>query len=196
MTVVFVFGDIGSGKTEFCADLAELGARVISSDSLVAELYSNDIAMLNEIEELFGRNLRQPDGTADKKLIAELVFKDSLLREKLEAVIHPRVARLLQRELSQSSASVVIYEASALKQTSDTSLADVLVEVVADESLRRQRLADRGMNLCDIDARIRSQSDDLTRMDRRDVVVSNNEGPEELKREAQRLFSVWSAPHD
>jgi dephospho-CoA kinase len=195
MPVIFVFGNIGSGKSEFCADLRDLGATVIDADALVASLYETDHEMVSQIEFLLGLALRHPDGSVDKQTIALKVFADASLRADVESIVHPRVAERLKQILLASSADVVIYEVSALKETSDTTLADLLVEVVADVAIRRNRLLARGMSATDAEARIRAQEADASRNRRRDVVVTNNGSREELMSQAQRLYEAWFA-HD
>ena len=194
--MVFVFGDIGSGKSALCADFARLGANVISSDEIVAELYLQDEGMVRDVESALKVSVRDVEGNVDKRRIAEAIFVDPSARALVEAVVHPRVARALRERLMESKSLVTVYEVSALKRTSDTSSADVLVRVVADDDIRLERLMSRGMTRTDARKRMASQAEDSTRMDVQDVTVSNNGTREELFREAERLMAAWSHARD
>ena len=193
---MFVFGDIGSGKSSFCAELAKQGASVISSDDIVADLYRSDTEMVGEIEEILEMSVRDSDGNVDKRRIADKIFADAALRERVERVVHPRVTARLQAKFRETLGTVVVYEVSALKRDADTSAADVLVEVVADDAVRLHRLMARGMAAEEARLRMASQAADTSRMNRRDLTVVNNGSREELMSEARRLYAAWSASRD
>lgn len=196
VTVVFVFGDIGSGKSAFCAELGKRGALVISSDALVADLYRNDAEMVSLIETAVGQTLRNSDGDVNKQRIADVIFSSAEIRTAVEAIVHPRVQAAFKTRLESVTTPVVVYEVSALKTASDLSAVDVLVEVVAPDDVRLARLVARGMTRAAAIARMKSQAEDITRNRRRDVVVQNSGSLAELSVEAQRLYELWSHSHD
>ena len=129
MTVVFVAGDIGAGKSSFCAALGALGAAVISSDELVSEIYAEDAGVIQSLENALGVDLRVSSGELNRAKLAELVFASPTARGLVEAIVHPIVATRLRQRLLLESAPLVAYEVTALKTTTDTSLADVVCEI-------------------------------------------------------------------
>jgi dephospho-CoA kinase len=71
---------------------------------------------------------------------------------------------------------------------------DALVVVVADESLRKNRLAhERGMSNADIVARMRAQASPEEQEANADLVVRNNGNIAQLTREAERVWLELSA---
>lgn len=191
MTVVFVSGDIGSGKSSFCEALQELGANWISSDQLVAQIYREDLEVIAELETATGRNLRGADGLLDKALLASAIFGDADVRVAVESIVHPRVHALFVAELADSTADLVVYEVTALKTTTDTSLADVVCEVVAQPQVRIERLLAKGYTRADAETRIAAQLNDKSRRHDADVIVENSGSPSDLRAVAQGLYAQW-----
>jgi len=65
---------------------------------------------------------------------------------------------------------------------------DLLIVVHCDDRLRRERLAERGMSLGDIEARMAAQAPVEVLEQRADIVVDNNGTLEELAQEADRVW--------
>lgn len=196
MTVVFVAGDIGAGKSSFCEELSALGAVVISSDELVSEIYAEDAGVIESLEAALGVGLRTASGELDRAKLAEMLFGSSTARASVEAIVHPLVAAKLRSRLAQEAAELIVYEVTALKYTTDTSAADFVCEVVAPAELRLQRLVERGYSADEAKHRIDSQSHDASRRHEVDLVVDNAGDRLQLKAIAQRLFSEWTGSHD
>lgn len=191
MTVAFVSGDIGSGKSSFCEALQGLGATWISSDGLVAEIYRKDPTVIAELETALGQNVRDPSGELNRSVLAAAIFSDSAARSSVEAIVHPRVQRMFQEKLSAAATALVVYEVTALKTTTDTSAADVICEVVAQPEVRIERLLAKGYTRDEAAARIAAQLNDTSRRHDVDVIVDNSGSIEDLHAAAQRLYAQW-----
>jgi dephospho-CoA kinase len=191
MAVVFVTGEIGAGKSSFCAALRDLGADVISADDIVSDVYENQPDVLARIEQSLGARVRHPNGSLDREALANLIFSSPDKRRAVEAIVHPKVSEVLLSHLNASTAPVTVYDVPIVRQRSG--VADVMVNVVAPESVRLERLVSRGMSADDAKARITTQADDKTRVQDFDVIIENVGSPEELKQRAQQLFSEWAS---
>lgn len=196
MTVVFVTGDIGAGKSSFCAALGALGAAVISSDELVSEIYAEDAGVIESLEGALGVQLRDPAGELNRAKLAELVFASPTARGAVEAIVHPLVAARLRRRLSLESSPLIAYEVTALKTTTDTALADVVCEVVASPDVRLRRLVARGYTEAEALQRIQAQLDDPTRRHDVDVIADNSGDQQKLNELAASLYLQWTGRHD
>jgi non-canonical purine NTP pyrophosphatase (RdgB/HAM1 family) len=86
-------GGLASGKTTVARLLAERGCTVVDADHLVAELYRPGEPGARVVEELFGGEFLQSDGSVDRKKLASRVFADDLARKRLETAIWPLVRR-------------------------------------------------------------------------------------------------------
>ena len=191
MTVVFVSGLIGAGKSEFCSCLHQAGADVVSADDLVANLYADD-DWCAKLELVLGSVFRDRQGFFDKSKLAQTVFNNPDLLEKLEKFIHPQVQNELRQMISESEASVFVYEIPILRTTTDTSLADVIVLVEAPREVRLDRLISRGMSSADAEQRMLTQEQDSLRQSFADVIINNDGSPQELLQNAKVLFEKWN----
>jgi dephospho-CoA kinase len=96
---VALTGGIASGKSTVAALLAAFGAVSIDFDVLARKAVEPGAKGFEEVCELFQNKVLRPDGSLDRALIAQKVFKDSGLRLALEAIIHPIAWRLMLQEL-------------------------------------------------------------------------------------------------
>lgn len=190
MTVVFVSGLIGAGKSEFCSYLHQAGAEVVSADELVSNLY-DDNDWCNELELILGSEFRDRQGRFDKAKLAQTVFNQPDLLEKLEKFIHPQVQTQLRNLISQSKATVFVYEIPILRTSTDTSLADVIVLVEAPREVRLSRLIARGMSPADAEQRMLTQEQDSSRQSFADVIINNEATPQDLLLKANELYEKW-----
>ncbi len=179
VSVVFVSGGLGSGKTLFTQLCAKHGARVLNADEIVKDLYSTDPQMLNELQEILGPEIVDQDGEVDKKLIASLIFSNDALRQKVEAVIHPRVQKRLLNE--SKSTDLLVYEIPVLNSRTNLSLANYVVYVEAPEGLRLERAVERGMDFEDAKSRIEVQRSN-TYVPENAILIQNSGSVDELEK--------------
>ena len=84
-------GGIGSGKSTVAAMLVEQGAALIDADAISRACTAAGGAALPAIAREFGPQLIAADGALDRAAMRELVFRDPGARQRLEAIVHPRV---------------------------------------------------------------------------------------------------------
>lgn len=186
MSVIFVTGRIGSGKSVFTKCLQDLGATVVDADKIVAELYEKNPQMVAEIEKVLGRSIRDHSGNVNKEIIAQQIFADDELRKNIERIIHPLVRKEMESSISKSN-GVYVYEIPVVTADTDLKLATKIVVIDAPEELRRKRLIQRGMHLADIDARIASQSRNQVQI-KDAIYISNTSSLEDLKQAAHSIY--------
>ena len=97
--VVTLTGGIGSGKSTVAALLARLGATVIDADAIVHELQAPGSPLVEEIAGAFGAGVVDASGALDRRALADLVFREPRARERLEALVHPKVGAEFARRL-------------------------------------------------------------------------------------------------
>ena len=86
MKVIGVTGGVGAGKSEILTYIAEnWDAAVVETDEVGYLVMRPGKSCFAPIVELFGPGILQEDGTLDRAKIAELVFGDKELLEKLTA---------------------------------------------------------------------------------------------------------------
>lgn len=95
------------------------------------------------IVELFGPGILQEDGTLDRTRIAQMVFEDKKLLEKLNAIVHPAVKKYIRKAIQreeENETDFFIVEAALLIEDKYDEICDELWYIYADEETRTERL--------------------------------------------------------
>jgi dephospho-CoA kinase len=195
MLLVGLTGGIGSGKSTVAAMLEVKGAVVFDADEFARQAVANGTHGFRHVVETFGRRVVGGDGELDRAKLASIVFEDPEDRGRLEAIVHPEVARLLHESLEpfRDTDRVVVYAVPLLVENHLESMFDVVVVVTAPEHIRVDRLTRRGMSGDDARARIRAQLSDAERVAVAGEVVANAGTEAELTKRVDRLWSELDA---
>lgn len=141
MKIVGVTGGIGSGKTQFCNYLAELGAYVFNADSVAKELMISDENVVNAIKKVFGAEAYLTDGQLNKPYLAHQAF--ALKRsDELNKIVHPAVYAETERQTKRAKKqgfALFIKEAALLLQNGRPALYDYVVWIDASVDIRLKR---------------------------------------------------------
>ena len=185
---VIVTGLIGSGKSAVCALLRERGIPVYDSDSRTKRLYDRRPALVDAMEKAVGTPLRGKDGALDRKRMAGIIFSDSSVREKVEAVVYPAVLADFKRWKSRQKGApfVVLESAVALSKPIFDALAQAVVLVDAPPEVRLARVMRR--DSLDAEAVMRRMAAQRIPMDRVDVILSNDGDVQALSAAVSRVF--------
>lgn len=188
-----VTGGIGAGKSTFVALLAERGAQVIDADVIARDILKPDEPAWHSVVDQFGDEILSPASMQiDRARLAQIVFNDRNKLAALNAITHPAIFSRIADDLDRlrNTDAIVILDAAIIVESGLHKTMDVLIAVLADDEVRKQRLRTRrGMTLEDIEARIASQSDqeELGRI--ADIVVRNDGDLETLAKEADRVWT-------
>ena len=195
MLLVGLTGGIGSGKSTVAAMLERRGAVVLDADEFARRALDPGRPGHARVVEEFGSSVVGPDGSVDRAALAGTVFGDPDARRRLEAIVHPEVARLLQDALEpyRDTDRVVVYAVPLLVENHLESMFDLVVVVTAPEEVRIRRLVARGIAEDDVRARIRAQLSDSERQAVADVVVANDGSRDDLNRRVETLWEELRA---
>ena len=192
MLVIGLTGGIGTGKSEVARLLQSLGASVISADEVGHEAYAPDSESWREVVDTFGKEILQPSGEIDRQKLGAIVFSDPQQLEKLNAIMHPRMARMVAdriQVLRDQGASTVVVEAALLFEAGWDSLVDeVWTTDSSVESVVERLQARNGMDEKEARRRIDSQMDPAERIERSDLVVDNSSDVSALE---QTVMALW-----
>lgn len=180
MFLIGLTGGIGTGKSRVAALLQELGAVVISADQLAREVVEPGQPAYQAIVERFGKEFLQPDGTLDRRRLAELVFSDEQARKDLEAIVHPQVrqasaAKLEELRKRPQPPEVVVLEIPLLFETGrEADFDEIWVVTAAEETaVKRAALRDSAAE-AHIRARMQAQLPVQEKARRAHVVIDND----------------------
>jgi dephospho-CoA kinase len=91
MTRIAITGGIATGKSYVARRLREAGVPVIDADVLAREVIAPGSRGLEAVVARFGQGVLAPDGSLDRKRLADIVFADEDARRDLEQIVHPAV---------------------------------------------------------------------------------------------------------
>lgn len=185
-------GGIGAGKSTVAALLAERGALVIDADAVTRDLQRPGQPVYSAIVECFGAEVTAPDGSLDRRALAEVVFADPAALAELEALTHPAVAAAIAERLAAAAGGaeeVVVLDIPLLLETSHYRVDGVVVVDCPTELAVRRLVEGRGMAEGDVRARMARQATRKERLARADFVIDNGGPPERLASEVERVWT-------
>ncbi len=174
MKTIGLTGGIGSGKSTVSKIFKTLGVPVFNTDLEARKLFS-DYEVKNEIVQQFGKEVFV-NNTFDRSKMAALVFNNKSALEKLNAIVHPRVAKQFEKWASTHSKLDYIIKESAIifEYNIDKSL-DSTILVLAPIEVRIRRVMQRdNMPEQSIRDRINNQMPDQEKIKRASYIINNN----------------------
>jgi len=139
VVAVGLTGGIGAGKTTALGLFGELGARTLSADRIVHDLYRQR-GLSADIAAHFGQHVLDERGLVDRSKLADEVRGRVDRLRWLESLTHPRVTKRIRRQIKAApSGTVLVVEVPLLFEADLAGLFDMVVTVEAGEEARRRR---------------------------------------------------------
>ena len=92
MRKIGITGGIGSGKSKVLDFLSVVcGAVICQSDLVAHQVQLPGEKCYQKVVETFGKEILNPDGTIDRKILGRIVFDQPEKLQKLNAIVHPAV---------------------------------------------------------------------------------------------------------
>jgi len=184
-------GGIGSGKSEVSRRLAAQGAVLIDADQISREMVEPGTSGLAEIVTEFGPDVLLADGSLNRPRLGEIIFGDPAMREKLNAIVHPRVrARSQELEDAAEESAIVVQDVPLLTENYLVSLFDLVVVVDVPPRLQLDRLVkNRDMTREQAKSRIEAQASRADRLAIASIVIDNSGSLAELDRQVGDLWT-------
>ncbi len=190
-------GGIGSGKSEVSRRLAACGAVLIDADLAAREVVAPGTQGLASIAATFGAGVLREDGSLDRERLGAIVFSDTAMRAKLNAIVHPLVAEWMgaaEHAAIQAAAPgedlVVVHDIPLLAENRRASDFDLVVVVDAPPDIRLDRLVGRrDMTAAQARDRLAAQASREQRLAVADIVIDNSGSLADLDR---RVADLWA----
>jgi len=178
-------GGIGSGKSTVAHLFGERGAVVIDADDVARQVVAPDGPAHAAVVDRFGPAVVSPDGSIDRPALAAVVFGDEASLADLNAIVHPAVADVMARRLSEGDGPdrVVVAVVPLLVEV-DWQMADAVVVVDCATEVALARLVEgRGMTEDEVRRRMAAQATRAERRARADRVIVNDGSWDDLHRQ-------------
>ena len=189
MEIIGITGGVGAGKSMLLSYIEDhYPCRVIYADLAAKQLQEKGSDCYSQLIELLGESVLCEDLSIDKGKMAQRIFADECLLEKVNAIIHPAVKQYIlaeiQKEQTAGRVDYFFIEAALLIEEHYDEICDELWYIYADEPARRKRLASaRGYTKTKTDAIMKSQLTEETFRRYCKVVINNSGTPQEAYRQ-------------
>ncbi|AGA29510.1 dephospho-CoA kinase [Singulisphaera acidiphila] len=198
--VIGIIGEMGGGKSQVAAFMAERGALVLDADAVGHSLLTQR-PVREQVVDRFGTSILAPASetdpesppSIDRGILGALVFAQPALLGDLETILHPRMQvtfeKAIARAQRQGKVSAVVLDAAILFEAGWDSLCDIVLYVDAPRPQRLARLVEtRGWTEEKLALRERAQSAPEEKRRQADLVLVNDGGLDRLKEEVNRFW--------
>lgn len=170
-----ITGGIGSGKSTVSQIFATLGIPVYIADIESKRLTDTSPVIKEKLITLFGPNL-YPDNKLDKKKLASLIFNNKEYLEKVNAIIHPEVAKDFQNwVIKHKNHKIIVKEAAILFESGFNTFVDKTIMVYTPLEMRIERTMKRdNADRENVMNRIKNQMPDEEKAKLSDFVIVND----------------------
>lgn len=171
-------GGIASGKSTVAQAFADLGVPVLDADQVSRDVVAPGTPGLAAVIAEFGNEFLSAEGGLDRRALREHVFREPAQRQRLEALLHPRIRDAMRDWRDNLQAAYGILMVPILIEGGFDQLCDriLVVDLPAQEQIRRLRQRD------DITAELAhnmlaAQATREQRLQRADDVIDNSGPP-------------------
>ena len=188
MKIIGLTGGIGSGKTTVAKVFSELGIAVYISDVEAKALMNRSKIIRRKLIALFGEEAYK-DNLLNRPFIANKIFNDAQLLNKINSIVHPKVGHHFNRWLKKQKGAYVIKESAILFESGGDAYCDFTILVTAPKDVRIKRVIERDNTSKEkVQAIIDSQLSDTIKRDKADFIIEN-ESLSEMKRQVQNIHN-------
>jgi len=182
-------GQTGAGKSAVSRYFASHGFGVIDADAAARAVVQPGTPCLQAIAEQFGREMLLPDGTLNRRKVADLIFHDADAKQRYEALIFPFITTYIRnaaQELAENGHSGILLDAPTLFESGIDRDCVKIIAVTAPPELRMSRIMARdGISAEHALARMQAQhTEDFFRL-HADYVICNDGTEEQLAAKCQ-----------
>lgn len=184
-----ITGNIGSGKSSFCAFIQEMGYPVYSADKIANSLLP---AVKDVLVSRWG-NLIWDDEGPNRKIIAKIVFNNSQELEFLNNTLHPLVIQEIDSIIKKAISGFNFFEIPLLFEAKLQDRFDYLILVSSSTEIVKERLMKRNPEDSENQLmRLAKQIPDSQKAELVDFVIENNDSLADLRTAAIELIKNLS----
>ena len=194
--IIGLLGGPGSGKSFVARLFAEAGCGVIDADALAREAL-NEPEVIDQLQNWWGDDVIDAQGQVDRAAVGRIVFEQPESKQKLEALIHPRVHRgrgkLREQFMADSQIVAIVEDTPLLLESGLVDQMDKLVFVEAPWAVRLARVASRGWDAAQLKQRDDNQMALDIKRNAADDVIHNAGDERETRRQVRQLLADYQS---
>ena len=188
---VSLVGESGCGKSTVTAVFAAHGVPLADADQLSREILLPGSPLLPQLAARFGGEILRPDGTLDRRLLADRAFATPEGKAALDSLTHPAIVariRAAKRAAQTAGAPLFVLDGAVIVGTAAQAECDRLCVVTAPFETSVARIVARdGISPEMAARRLNAQTPERTLTAQADYTLHNDAGLEALQAAAARL---------
>ena len=192
MLKVGLTGGIGCGKSTVANIFADLNVPVLDADDIAHRLVEKGQPALAQIQQAFGSDILNSDGSLDRKSLRDRVFSDLNQKQKLESILHPLIYKALQAELEQLTTAYCIISIPLLFETDMAHFVDriLVIDCPVETQIERVKVRD-SLTIERIQSIIDSQVSRAFRKAQADDLIDNSDTDYRLAEQVKKLHNLY-----
>lgn len=189
-TVIGLTGGIACGKSTVSDYLRQKGISVVDADLVARQVVMPGTVGLAQIQQQFGQQYLNSNGTLNRALLGEKVFADMTALQQLNNITGPLIVAELEKQLQIDVPFVVLDAPLLLEEEHYRRLADVIWVVTVPADVQRERLIARNQySVQQAQERIAAQMTETERLRYADAVIDNSGTREETYQQVDVLLA-------
>lgn len=141
--LIAISGGIGSGKSVVAHMLMSMGYEVYDCDNRARRLIDESKCLREAIGNSLGRCCLSTDGSLDRKVVSDIVFKNPDKLASLNRITHAAVREDIDNWRKCRSEKTIFVETAILYQSEIDKMVDAVIEVTAPVEIRIKRVMHR-----------------------------------------------------
>ena len=185
--IIGLTGPTGSGKSSASVVAKEFGLKLADCDKIARQAVEKDSDGLTAVVNAFGKDILNPDGTLDRKVLAKKAFSSREQTELLNKTIFPFIRELV---LNETKSGNILMDAPTLFESGINEICYKTIAVLSNKKNRLARIIERD-NLTEEEALLRmsaGKNDDFY-LKNADYIIYNNDSQEEFLKEFKEILS-------
>lgn len=189
---VALTGGIASGKTLISDEFTRLGVPVIDTDVIAHKLVEPGQVALKEIKSVFGSNIVDGSGQLKRPDLRALIFSDPDKREKLEAILHPKIRLEAGAAIAKVTSAYCILVIPLLAERGAYPNVDRVLVVDVEPEIQISRLMARDKSSRkQAEQALASQAGREQRLSIADDILENAGSKQQARKEVERLHQKY-----
>jgi dephospho-CoA kinase len=189
---VVLTGGIASGKTAAANYFSALNIPVIDTDRIAHGLVEPGTPALKQIRDKLGAEFLDYEGHLDRRELRRAIFADHELKLRLEAILHPLIAREVLRQLKLAKGSYCIVVIPLYSKKTSWITPDRVLVIDVPEELQISRVMERDHTTrLEALSILASQPTRETRKELADDILTNDGTFADLKEQLKLLHEKY-----
>lgn len=193
MLVLGLTGNIGCGKSSVSTIFMKNNIDIVDAD-IVARNIFEDKDLLNKVFSIFGENIKNNDGSLNRKALGNIVFNDDKKLMTLNNLAHPKIKENILnkvKEYKNQGKKIVVIDAALLIEDNYLHHIDKLILVTCEKEIQIKRIIARD-NCTEQEAisRINSQMSQDDKVKFADYIIDNSSSFENLEQQVLKIINV------